>query len=206
MGVLLQALLWATWVSRYTMSRFDPEDKKALDVEDQSLVLYFSYGANMHAGYLKKVRKVNTAHSHPARLNGFRICFTVKGPNFIEPGFANIAPCTESFVEGVLHTITATDLGSIIASEPREYSLKTVSVISPKGEVIKARTLISSAADKEYHPSKRYLNLLITAARTSGLSADYIALLQRRSVYYPVLSELMGWVIKIMVKIKSAKD
>ena len=63
------------------------------------------------------------------------------GPNFVEPGFANITPCKEKSVEGVLHEITDLELKRIIASEGENYELVDIKVPF-FNNVVTAKTLI----------------------------------------------------------------
>lgn len=168
--------------------------------------LYFAYGANMSSRYLRNVRNINAIDSKRAVLAGYQLVFSLKGPNFIEPGFASIRESETAKVEGVLHSVTDTDLNSIIASEPSSYEIIDI-LISSGGSVVEAKTLVNTIQTHvEYKPSKRYLNLLISAGNEYGFSSDYMHELKKTdSVYYPIISEVFGSVVHAYVLFNSRK-
>ncbi|MCH9665937.1 MAG: gamma-glutamylcyclotransferase [Gammaproteobacteria bacterium] len=165
---------------------------------------YFAYGSNMSAKYLKNVRKVSAVDSQRAVLENYRLIFNLRGPNFLEPGFANIAEYPDESIEGVLYKVSPSDLEKILGSEPDEYKIETVLVQGASGS-IEAKTLIYvGGGSTEYQPSRRYLNLLLKAGKNYQLSNDYIAKLKStETVYYPVLSELFGSVIYAYIMLNS---
>ena len=59
---------------------------------------------------------------------------------------------------------------------------------------------------EELKTSKRYLRLIVNAAKENNLSLDYInELSQKSSVYYPLLSELYSIVVYFWVKSRARK-
>ena len=54
------------------------------------MAFYFAYGSNMSNDYFRNVRKMTPISSNPAVLNDYRLVMNLKGPNFVEPSFANI--------------------------------------------------------------------------------------------------------------------
>ena len=127
-----------------------------------------------------------------------------KGPNFIEPAFANICFEKGSKVEGVVHEITETDLNRIVASEGQTYELVEAPVRLEK-ETILAQTLKCKESTTEEIPaSRRYMKILIEAAIENNLSYGYVEFLKsKKSVYYPVLSEVFALRVYFWVKIRA---
>lgn len=165
---------------------------------------YFAYGSNMSAKYLKNVRKVTAVDSHRAVLDNYRLTFNLKGPNFLEPGFANIVEHPGESIEGVVHRVSPSDLERILGSEPGEYKIETIVVEGLSG-TIEAKTLVYvGGGATEFRPSRRYLNLLLKAGKNHQLSSDYIGKLKStETVYYPILSELFGSVIYAHIMLNS---
>ena len=86
----------------------------------------------------------------------------LKGPNFIEPAFANICFEKDAKVEGVVHELAETDLQRIVAS-------------------VFAKTLRSKeSAPEELPASRRYMKILIAAAMENKLSSDYVKFLKSK--------------------------
>lgn len=166
---------------------------------------YFAYGSNMSTAYLTNIRGVYPLDRESAKLSGYKLNFSLRGPNWIEPGFANIAPADDAFVEGVVYTLDEAAYERVVLSEPEEYRQVTVDVVTPAGKTIQAITLVGPDQG-EFQPSKRYLKTLVKGAQENELSATYIASLHAiDSVYVPLLSEAMGSVIYLYVYLQSTK-
>ena len=166
---------------------------------------YFSYGSNMSASYLKKFRNVEATWSLVAKLIDYQFVMNMPGPNFIEPGFGNIVRKKDSYVEGMLHEISNDDFKRIVASEGEDYLIEDVSIETDSGPQL-SKTLIYKSDIKELRTSRRYLRLIVTAAKENNLSVAYIdELLQKKSVYYPVFSELYSIVVYFWVKSRARK-
>ena len=54
------------------------------------LAYYFGYGANMSKRYLENIRNIKPVSSQSAYMLNYKLVINLKGPNFIEPAFANI--------------------------------------------------------------------------------------------------------------------
>jgi hypothetical protein len=166
---------------------------------------YFSYGSNMSASYLKKFRNVEATWSSVAKLIDYQFVMNMPGPNFIEPGFGNIVRKKDSYVEGMLHEISDDDFKRIVASEGEDYLIEDVSIETDSGPQL-SKTLIYKSDIKELRTSRRYLRLIVTAAKENNLSVAYIdELLQKKSVYYPVFSEFYSIVVYFWVKSRARK-
>ena len=165
---------------------------------------YFSYGANMSRRYLEKVRNISPKSSRNGYMVNYKLVMNLKGPNFIEPAFANICFERDAKVEGVVHELAETDFDRIIASEGETYELVEAPVIV-KNKTFLAKTLRSKESTPEELPaSRRYMRILIAAAIKNKLSSDYINFLKtKKSVYYPVLSEIFAIRVYFWVKIRA---
>ena len=156
-------------------------------------VLYFGYGSNMSTQYLIKRRKIIPLESQAAFLKDYELIMNMEGPNFLEPSFANIRNFKGFNVEGVVHEIEKKDLQKIVNTEGEDYELIKL-FIHVGGKKKTAYTLIYKTNEtKDIPPSKRYLKILIRAAKENHLSSTYIKNLEERpSVYYPLLSEIFS--------------
>ena len=167
-------------------------------------VYYFGYGSNMSKSYLTKRRKIIPFESQSAVLKDYQLIMNMEGPNFLEPSFANIKRSRGYNVEGVLHKIDKEDLQKIIKTEGENYQLVKLTVFK-KGRKNTAFTLIYITEEsKDIPPSKRYLNILVNAAKENNLSNLYIENLKRRpSIYYPILSEIFSLRVYLWVWLRT---
>ena len=107
-------------------------------------------------------------------------------------------------VEGVLHKISETDLQKIVNTEGENYQLTNLLVRTGKSRR-KACTLIYITEEpKDIPPSRRYMKILVNAAKKSNLSYGYIRNLEKRPfVYYPILSEIMSLRVYLWVWLRT---
>ena len=170
------------------------------------MTYYFGYGSNMSRTFLEKVRGVTPKSSVLGSLKDHGLIMNLKGPNFIEPSFANIRFERGKKVEGILHEITDTEFNKIVASEGPEYEVVDLPVTTSK-MTINARTLIWPTDSKiELPTSRRYLKLLLKAAIHNNLSENYIEEIRRKkTVYYPILSEYFTIYAYLWVKNRAKK-
>ncbi len=169
--------------------------------------LYFAYGSNMSEQYLRNIRSVTPKAKDSAKLLGYQLGFSMKGINFLEPGFANISKVADKkvSVEGVVYSLDESDFHKILNSESSLYRVEQVLVTPASGKSILAYTLTSPNQGK-YTPSRRYLNRVLVGAKENGLSPQYIATLKdTQSAYTPLLSEFMGAIIHAVVHYKSGQ-
>ena len=167
-------------------------------------LFYFGYGSNMSTHYLIKRRKIIPSESQVACLKDYELIMNMGGPNFLEPSFANIKPSKGSTVEGVIHKINDKDLQKIVNTEGEDYQLVKLSVYK-NGKRKVAYTLIYMTEEtKDIPPSKRYLKILIRAAKENNLSSTYIKSLEGRPcVYYPLLSEIFSLRVYLWVWLRT---
>ena len=161
----------------------------------------------MSKAYLEKVRGIFPSTSKPATLYNYQLVMNLKGPNFIEPSFANIRRQPGSKVEGLVHELSSNELDRIVASEGESYELINAPINLDGTEVL-VHTLRSTEELHEDLPaSRRYMKILIKAAIDNELSEDYIETLKRKkSVYYPILSELFAIRVYLWVRKRSKKQ
>ena len=159
----------------------------------------------MSKQYLENIRGIFPIRSRPTKLLDYELIMNLKGPNFIEPSFANIRYKTGSKVEGILHEVSQNDLDRIVASEGETYELINEQV-ELDGSKVESFTLRSTEElSIEVPASRRYMDILIRAAVENGFSDEYIGMLKaKKSVYYPVLSEFYAIRLYLWVK-KRAK-
>ena len=158
----------------------------------------------MSTQYLIKRRKIIPLESKAALLKDYKLIMNMGGPNFLEPSFANIRSSKGSTVEGVIHKIDELDLQKIINTEGEDYQLVKLSVFR-EGKRKTAYTLIYITEETEdIPPSKRYLKILISAAKENNLSTAYIENLETRpNVYYPLLSEIFSLRVYLWVWLRT---
>ena len=128
----------------------------------------------------------------------------MEGPNFLEPSFANIIKIRKESLEGILHKITKKEFKQIINSEGEDYEVTDI-LVDVNTKTIKAKTLIYKTNNKtNIPPSKRYMKILINAAKNNGLSQGYIRKLKEQPyVYFPILSEFFSLFIFFWVRTRS---
>ena len=147
----------------------------------------------MSTQYLIKRRKIIPLQSQGALLKDYKLIMNMGGPNFLEPSFANIRPCKGSSVEGVIHEIHEKDLQKIVNTEGEDYELVKLSIRAKQKRKTAYTLIYKTHETKDIPPSKRYLKILVSAAKENNLSETYIKNLERRSsVYYPLLSEIFS--------------
>ena len=158
----------------------------------------------MSTRYLIKRRKIVPVSSSAGLLKDYQLIMNMGGPNFLEPSFANIRELEGSNVEGVVHEIDKKDLQKIVNTEGEDYELVKLS-IDVCGKKKTAYTLIYKTNEiRDIPPSKRYLKILISAAKENNLSTNYIESLQRRpNVYYPILSEIFSLRVYLWVWLRT---
>ena len=173
-------------------------------MKKENYIYYFGYGANMSIKYLQNRRRVFPSQTKPCKLNGFKLIMNMEGPNFLEPSFANIIKDEKESLEGILHKITNKELKQIINSEGENYEVTDI-LVDADSKAIKAKTLIYKTNIKtNIPPSKRYMKILINAAKNNGLSHGYIQKLKRQPcVYFPILSEIFSIFIFFWVRTRS---
>ena len=158
----------------------------------------------MSKRYLENIRNIRPAYSYNGYMLNYKLVMNLKGPNFIEPAFANVCFEKDAKVEGIIHELAETDLDRIVASEGETYELVEAPV-TVRNKTVLAKTLRCKESTPEELPaSRRYMKILIAAAIKNKLSSDYVKFLESKtSVYYPVLSEIFAIRIYLWVKVRA---
>ena len=78
-------------------------------------------------------------------------------------------------------------------TEGEDYKLVKLSVYREGKRKIAYTLIYMTEETRDIPPSRRYLKILISAAKENNLSRDYIENLEKRpNVYYPILSEIFS--------------
>ena len=158
----------------------------------------------MSTQYLIKRRKIIPLESQVAHLKDYELIMNMGGPNFLEPSFANIRPSKGSTVEGMIHKINDKDLQKIVNTEGEDYQLVKLSVYREGKRKIAYTLIYMTEETRDIPPSRRYLKILISAAKENNLSRDYIENLEKRpNVYYPILSEIFSITVYLWVWLRT---
>ena len=134
-------------------------------------MLHFAYGANMHRAIMRR----HAPAAEPigaAALAGHRFIITADG-------YASVAPALAQTVHGVLWRITPRDRVTLDAWENVAGKLYRVEILSVRhaGRLRPALVYIARPC-RTGLPKADYMELVVAAARTWQLPADYIASLQ----------------------------
>ena len=138
----------------------------------------------MSTHYLIKRRKIIPLESQVACLKDYELIMNMGGPNFLEPSFANIRPYKGSTVEGVIHKINEKDLQKIVNTEGEDYELVKLSIHANRKKKTAYTLIYKTDETNDIPPSKRYLKILVSAAKENNLSTPYIKALEKRPSVY----------------------
>jgi hypothetical protein len=137
------------------------------------MTVHFSYGSNMSRP-LMRARCPGAAIIGNSVLPGWRFVITTDG-------YASVAPQPGGLVHGVLWRLGARGLAALNAYENLDsglYARRTLPVLC-NGKHVSA--LVYVGRTSEGSPLPGYLELVIAAARESGLPSAYISSIQRWS-------------------------
>eukprot|EP00834_Sanchytrium_tribonematis_P001973 NODE_53_length_30760_cov_1.203712.p14 type:complete len:231 gc:universal NODE_53_length_30760_cov_1.203712:27301-27993(+) len=175
------------------------------------MVWYLAYGSNMNKDILIGRRKINPTDSRNVIIHDYQLSFNVPGIPFIEPSFASILPRKGCLLHGVAFEISEKDFLKIQHSEGGQgirgisYQPIEIEAESYDGKKFVVRTLYYSCSIfpniKEFHPSKRYLNLIIEGAKQNKLDSHYLQMLENLEYYET--NDLYGNMAKYLFAIPS---
>ena len=139
----------------------------------------FAFGSNLCPD--KRVDRANLRIEEvvPGVLQDWRLAFNLRTIRWLEPSMAGIEPAPGESIHGVLLRFSPESFKALLQSEGdgHAYQLEPVTVDAYDGRRIKAygfRALLHRRMKEDVPPSLRYLGLLRTGARQSGLHPDYI--------------------------------
>ena len=142
--------------------------------------LYFGYGSNLDAegmrGHCPSARFVSIA-----RLEGYRLAFTVESKNTWLGGVGDMQPAPGDEIWGALWLIDPEDSHALdehmgLFRDPPVYARTTVEVTTPAGDVVRCRSYAAAAPDPQgFLPSPGYLDVVVRGARALDLPEAYVA-------------------------------
>lgn len=146
----------------------------------EKAIWYFAYGSNMDEEQMR-ARVEGWSERVAARLAGWKLAFNKVAVSTPGAGYANIEPCGEAVVEGVLYALTERELRLLDRCEgvPNHYERRPVQVERrDTGEVVDAVTYVakSDKVQAGLKPSADYLAHLLAGA--DCLSPGYLQRLQ----------------------------
>lgn len=172
---------------------------------------YFAYGSNMSSRYLQNVRHIQPVKSIYGYVEGYEVYIYGSGFLLLEPGFAVMSEATGKQAHGVVHQLSPNDIKRIKRSEGSMYEWKTLLVHIGNGDVVEAEALVLQPKSiQDPRPaarcSSRYQSIMLDGAREHGLPQTYISEVESRSTtYIPILSEIVGFLIVLLVKLYSMR-
>lgn len=142
---------------------------------------YFAYGRNVNIATLCKRINGYPLIISRALLPGYELRFNkYPGPK-PGTGYSNIVPRAESFVEGVLYLLRDEDFSRLGRFEgvPSHYVEERVTVWDVDRRAwVEATTYVAVNTDDALKPPREYLEEIIKAAKTMGLSEKWIEILE----------------------------
>ncbi len=134
---------------------------------------YFAYGSNLDSAQMN-FRCPENRRIGKAILPGYRWIITTRG-------YANVVPCQQEAVEGVLYEISDSDEAELDRYEgvaQGHYEKKTVRILL-NGEVTQAMIYIDPITE-EGRPREEYVRRIENGIRDAELSPDYVERSLRR--------------------------
>jgi hypothetical protein len=148
---------------------------------------YFAYGADMDSKELdlqhdrRRRPRLRFARSAVATLPGHRLICDISSKNR-RGGIFNVVPDASSNVYGMIYELHPGDTISVAAlkegeNADYELSLQPVKTVK-KGDQLAALVLHAKPAKKQIKPSGAYLDIVIKAARSHSLPAEWVQFLE----------------------------
>jgi gamma-glutamylcyclotransferase (GGCT)/AIG2-like uncharacterized protein YtfP len=141
-------------------------------------VPYFAYGSNMGLTALRE-RCPSARQLGIARVEGYRLGFT-RYSKKRGGGVADLVPAPGRVVWGALFDVgDELELLDGFEGVPTAYRRELWKVTTPEGSVLEAWVYVVAEKVAEMLPSREYWELLVEGAREAGLSAEYVAEIER---------------------------
>ena len=139
----------------------------------------FAIGSNLHPKKLKGRANLIIKESKPGILKDWRLAFNLRGISWLEPSMAGVEPAPGDEAHGVLLRMSNEEFRKLVLSEGGNHAYRQVEVEIETYQGEKQNALAFSALDSrkmlvDRPPSLRYLELIRTGARLSGLNSTYI--------------------------------
>jgi len=157
-------------------------------------VKYFAYGSNCLAERLRlrtgvASKELLGPRPKPAMLRGYRLSFSLPGVPLVEPSFATVVPSPRDSVWGCLYELPTENLWRrlcLTEGVPLVYETLSVSVVTADGDEVGGCHTLYAPPGRcfplgiEVAPSKRYLGILKTGLRESGVREEYLDYIDKR--------------------------
>lgn len=155
--------------------------------------LYFAYGSDMDAPTLReRVGEIEVVS--PARLVGFRLLFSGHDPIW-DSGTETLVADPTAETWGILYGLRPAEwerldarMGATLEGVGAHFHYP-VTVETPTGQQVEARTFRKSVQGEQSLPSREYVDFLVAAATVSGLPDKYgqrLSALPAMPARYPV--------------------
>jgi gamma-glutamylcyclotransferase (GGCT)/AIG2-like uncharacterized protein YtfP len=144
-----------------------------------AMLPYFAYGSNMDARQMQQ-RLPGAELIGPARLEGFRLAFTVFSRSW-QAGAANLELDPDGRVYGVLWELPEDGVKQLDSFEghPTFYRREEVIVEAAEGPTIAWTYRVAHQEGAFVRPSDEYLQLMYSAIRVHGLPPEALDLVDR---------------------------
>ena len=148
------------------------KESRPTTTTQEGRVRVFSYGANMNGAVLRR-RNVRAITSVPAVLRGYAFSYRHRG------GYGTITPLPTGEVLGVVQEFSLADFETLKEKE-KGYRVATLRVCGIGNDawphdVLAFTTPPSALLQSEPSPLCRYMDVVITGARESGLPETYVS-------------------------------
>jgi gamma-glutamylcyclotransferase len=128
-------------------------------------LLYFAYGMNTNSQGMARRCPAAVSHGHAVLLDHV---FRFAGP-------ADVVKCSDSYVDGVLWTITPECLKALDNLEgfPHYYNRRNKRVLH-QGRVVNAMTYFMQPGHLDSPPSDGYFNMVLEGYKEHGVLTDQL--------------------------------
>jgi gamma-glutamylcyclotransferase len=148
---------------------------------NQNIHKYFAYGSNLSTQQMKE-RCESALFFCRASKRGYEICFPIISKRREGKGVASIRQNKNASVEGVVYTLSDSDLLKLDGFEGANYCRKRVFVESPKGKLLVWVYISKIDHGDFFAPSENYLNTIIYGAWEHRLNKNYIDCLSKLKI------------------------
>lgn len=196
--------------------------KSALN--ETGTINYLAIGSNLLRSKLanrstNNSGQIDIVSIRPGYADGYRLAFNLPSAPPLEPAMAGIEPSTGSTIHGALYEMTLEHYKKMWFSEggfrnPPPYEEIIVDVRpydSITGSTVKAvalRAHSSSRTARDFPPSKRYMNIIISGATEIGLFPEYIEQLKAVETARPsfIAKNLARWSLLFTIEMWMSKN